>query len=596
MNSKKETELERLLTRVQTLLGQSDYLRAFDLTRQGVATHPDHIGLRHAGVLAMARMGATERAQALFNDWNLDDIDDDEEVLALWARLLKDRASSTPPAERKEAWASAAGAYERAFAAQGGYFPAINVASLRYLAGDQESAEVWAKKALELARSEDSYFAQATVAEAYVILAAPDKAASALLEACAAPGAGVAAKSTTRRQLTRLIEDRGYDASILDPLIPPKVAHFCGHRPAAAGQNGRFPQSEIDRVASEIRAIVSRERIGYGFGSLAAGADLMIAEAILDQRGELEVVLPFDRDEFLAVSVRPNGAEWVDRFEQVLSRASKVHFVTEDAYLGHDELFNYTSHLAIGHARLHAQRLGAELCQVAVWDGQPPRPQDLAGTAFDIAKGKQIGLQQHIIASRSEAASPEDVAFEPSTGERQRRVMVFGDLKGFSKLSDQQLPIYVETVLGACAEVFDQFDESLMFRNTWGDGLFLVFDDLAAAADCAFTLREKISALPYAEVGLPQSLGLRLGLHYGPVFETRDPVLDRMNYFGFHVSRAARVEPITPEGEVYVTDAAAAALAVDCPDAYRCDYVGEVPLAKGYGAFPMYSLIRILPA
>jgi class 3 adenylate cyclase len=178
------------------------------------------------------------------------------------------------------------------------------------------------------------------------------------------------------------------------------------------------------------------------------------------------------------------------------------------------------------------------------------------------------------------------------TGDRRRRTMIFGDFKGFSRLGDAQLPLYVEHVLGACASVLALHREHLIFRNTWGDGLFQVYDDVAVAAEAALDLCKALRELDLTAVGLPDTLGIRLGMHYGPVFERLDPVLERTNVFGFHVSKAARIEPITPEGEIYVTDAAAAALAVEARDSFQCDYVGRVPLAKGYGEFPMYALER----
>jgi hypothetical protein len=67
-----------------------------------------------------------------------------------------------------------------------------------------------------------------------------------------------------------------------------------------------------------------------------------------------------------------------------------------------------------------------------------------------------------------------------------------------------------------------------------------------------------------------------------PVFETTDPVQGVTNYFGAHVSRTARIEPVTPPGEVYVTEQFAARLALE-PAGFGCDYVGQVPAAKGYG-------------
>ena len=71
--------------------------------------------------------------------------------------------------------------------------------------------------------------------------------------------------------------------------------------------------------------------------------------------------------------------------------------------------------------------------------------------------------------------------------------------------------------------------------------------------------------------------------------EARDPVQGVMNYFGAHVSRTARIEPVTPPGEVFVTEQFAARLALE-PRGYACDYVGQVPAAKSYGTLRMYHL------
>ena len=72
----------------------------------------------------------------------------------------------------------------------------------------------------------------------------------------------------------------------------------------------------------------------------------------------------------------------------------------------------------------------------------------------------------------------------------------------------------------------------------------------------------------------------------------RDPVLKRSNFIGAHVSRAARIEPVTPEGAVYVTEAFAAVLATTGLTQFVCEYVGQVPAAKHYGTMRMYSLRR----
>src|SRR5690606_4940753 len=110
----------------------------------------------------------------------------------------------------------------------------------------------------------------------------------------------------------------GIDPEILGPIRNPSIVHFTGHRISEGGTPGRFPAAEEMRVASELKRHFSDLQIGIGYGSLAAGADILAAEGLLDLGAELNVILPFACDEFVRVSVAPAGTEWVRRFERCL--------------------------------------------------------------------------------------------------------------------------------------------------------------------------------------------------------------------------------------------------------------------------------------
>jgi class 3 adenylate cyclase len=140
--------------------------------------------------------------------------------------------------------------------------------------------------------------------------------------------------------------------------------------------------------------------------------------------------------------------------------------------------------------------------------------------------------------------------------------------------------------------VLERHRDRVEFANTWGDGLYVVLRDPRSAMDCALDLQAEVAALDCPALGLPHDLALRIGGHAGPVFAMADPILARLNFMGSHVSRTARLEPITPEGEVYVTEAFAALIALECDPRLNCDYVGILPAAKGYGSFRMYVLRR----
>ena len=87
-------------------------------------------------------------------------------------------------------------------------------------------------------------------------------------------------------------------------------------------------------------------------------------------------------------------------------------------------------------------------------------------------------------------------------------------------------------------------------------------------------------------------MAMRIGGHLGPAYAAQDPVLMRTNYFGAHVSRAARIEPVTPEGCVYVTETFAAVLGFEHGNEFACDYVGMTAAAKKYGSMRMFLLRR----
>ncbi len=91
---------------------------------------------------------------------------------------------------------------------------------------------------------------------------------------------------------------------------------------------------------------------------------------------------------------------------------------------------------------------------------------------------------------------------------------------------------------------------------------------------------------------MPDFLALRIGAHFGPVWEREDPVLHHPSFFGAHVSRAARIEPVAIPGSVFVSEPFAARLALIRPG-FGFEYVGERQAAKSYGALRMYLLNRI---
>ncbi len=571
---------------------RGELLTAVDLAEQGLAERPDDLWLKHRAVLALARAGATEEAARRFERYGLQTTDEDD-IAALGARIAKDIALETTEEGRRAETVRALALYRSIHARTGGYYAAINAATLSLVAGQPEQARLLARAALDAlaANDERSYYAAATEGEAHLLLGDERAARRALERAASLHGGDYSSLATTRRQLRLVCALTGTDPAIIRILAGPGVAHFCGHRIAAVGAPGRFPAAAEQGVADRIDAELTRDTPRYAYGSLASGADIMWAEALLARGAELHIVLPFVRDAFIKSSVASSGRGWVERFDRCLDAAFNVTYATDNAFVPDDALFRYAGELAMGLALLRARYLDADVRQLAVWDGKP----DLgdAGTAFDVATWRSTRRAVSVIPTGpSGPANP--VTAGGASGPRGRvvRALIFADVKGFSKLADEQVPLVLQHVLSAFATVLERYDGAIEHRNTWGDALYVVLTDTVLAAECALELQQAIAAIDLRDLKLPDDLALRIGAHVGPVFPLEEPVLRTRAFTGSHVSRTARIEPVTPPGTVYVTEPFAAALELAQRPGLGCDYVGSMPAAKDYGHFRMYRLRR----
>ena len=163
---------------------------------------------------------------------------------------------------------------------------------------------------------------------------------------------------------------------------------------------------------------------------------------------------------------------------------------------------------------------------------------------------------------------------------------------GISKLRDDQAPIFFVLFLNKVAELIEQVRVKPVFQNTWGDGLYLVFDAPRDCAEFALSLLDAVSKIRFEDFGLPKELTVRIGIHTGPVYRKSDPIIGRDNFFGSHVNRTARIEPVTIPGCVYGSEQIAAVLAVGGGEKFVCEFVGVEKLAKNYDRCPLFQLSR----
>ena len=319
-------------------------------------------------IAALARAGAMGRGWALFVSGGYEQRGDDPAALAVKGRLLKGRARLAAGAEQAQLFAAAADAYAAAHTLSPAPYLAINAATLRLLAGDTASAQADARAVLELLDSpvgtaDTPYYLAATRAEAWLLLGDQPAAEAAMIEATRAEPSGWTDHAVTVAQLREISAAQHADAGWTDRFAPPASLHFAGHMGVVSGGAA---EAQLKTMLDELLA---DNPVGFAWGALAAGADIIIAEALIARGAALHVVLPCPPAQFEAQSVPPAGADWTLRYRALLSAAASVRSAADSARSVHDPLATaHAGELAIGGALNNAAMLASSACQLIVTD------------------------------------------------------------------------------------------------------------------------------------------------------------------------------------------------------------------------------------
>ena len=177
----------------------------------------------------------------------------------------------------------------------------------------------------------------------------------------------------------------------------PRVVVFAGHMIDQPGRlTPRFPNYLAPQVYEQIADTLKRLDARIGAASAACGSDILFLEAMLKREGEINIILPFIKEEFLKTSVTlVPGSDWGPRFEAVLEQASQVIVASENRASGNAMVYEYANLLLDGLAILRAKMLDTELIPLVVWDGGVG--DGPGGTSSLIQHWRSHGLEPEII-------------------------------------------------------------------------------------------------------------------------------------------------------------------------------------------------------
>ena len=611
----KDPELFRKFASI--LLKQGHPTLALEAAARGLDFVPEDNLLRYSRALALVRSGNPTRADLFVKELlgrpGLP-IQLKSDALSLAGKVRKDAGMRTPPSlARTELFRKALGYYHQAYELSKDTFPCINAATLALLSGNSTLSRDLAEHVrdnilddLNNPGRDRDYWLLATLGEAYLLLG----------DATAAKGRYHRAVQLARdahslgdigvmfRQLLLLRDALPIKDDLLSLFHLGPVVVFAGHAIDRPGEPYRFPADPAleEAVRRAIRNELDALETYIGYCSPGCGSDILFGELMRERDAEIHLVLPFAEEDFIPERVTyglPQMEGWLKRYRE-LSSALRVpqHAATTEKYLNDQVLYDFAGTLMQGLALTRAEQVGAKAIALVVQDREAK--QESIGLTKFIDNWKKTGLELRVIDlanvrrhTRLAATVPQEVRPWP-VHESQRTVqaMLFADVAGFSGLPEEKLPEFFITFLG---KVHEQLKVTpALFQNTWGDGLYLVFETVTACASFALGLLQKLKTFDFKSMQFQlkpdKKPGVRIGLHTGPVFKAYDEVIEKFNYFGSHVSRAARIEPVTAPGCAFVSEQFAAALALETGHDFICEYLGLQPLAKDYDTCPLYRL------
>ncbi len=580
----------------------------YDIAKQGLRYAPNSLTLMQTQALSLAQSGSTEGAHELLNEL-ISQGYDDPETLSILGRIHKDfwRISTTPREKENELRLSYE-TYLKAFEKSNNYYPGINAATMAVLGGNFDEAHALAKKVHAMCKEEESkdqsYWLLATIAEAAFIKGDIAESRDYYSKASALAMNDQSSLCSIRKQARLLSNFIKEDPYLLDDCFNiGSVVVFSGHiidhpnRPTP-----RFPADQEKAIKDELKKRIQAMNGAFGFASAACGSDILFLEAMQELGHEIHIILPFAGESFkkISVDIIPNS-NWAERYEILIGNAASITYSSQDDYSGGAVDFEFANQVLLGIGNLKSLVLDTDLKALAVWDENPG--DGMGGTADSVEIWKTLKIPTEVIKlkdftpaskapslTRTGFLTPTKKIEHPKGVYQEIKAIFFSDVVGFSKLTELDIPIYYEYFLGGVARLLEKTKHKPVIKNTWGDAVYLVFDSVSDAGNFSVEFRELVASTDWLGLGLSQKLNVRCGIHAGPVTRYEDPVTKMPSCTGYHVSRGARIEPITQEGQIYVSETFAALATMDEKCLFNCDYVGEMQLAKKYGIYRVYIL------
>ena len=555
---------------IHNLLDQGRYLEARSESEKLISTSDDLLA-KQIHALALSKSGTPQAAAEFFGPIHQQH-PDDAETAGIMGGIYKELFRQTQ--SQKYALLSR-DAYLNNFAITHNHYTGINAATMSAIAGKFQRGREIAHEVLNgLPESTADFWELATRAEAKLLTKDPRAAAELYFKAHKLAGSDWGKINIVYNQLWLLNHYMLVPGEILKAFSPPNLAVLVGHMIDHPDRTvPRFPAQYAQTVKDTLTGIVKSLNVRIGYTSLACGSDILFAEVIQESSGELNLFLPFKKDDFLDTSVRFAGEEWVQRFENV-AEGNIIHDLTHESYLGNDDLFSFHGRVLFGLAILRGRMLHTEPYLITVlseWD----RALKEGGTRDLLKLWPFPSRVQNIDPSKflsSSNAQPEKPSAAHTTAQPGRRVVYMAAISF-------QGP-FLNEAYRLAKKMENELAQEMIALDLEGEILKAGFTSSYRAISFCKNLITDIERKS-------QQTKYKVGLHVGPVLVRL--LEEKKTMTGTHTEILKGIFAVTTPGTIYASEPFAASLVLDS-GSYSFIHTGTVHLNEPLGTQNVYRV------
>jgi tetratricopeptide (TPR) repeat protein len=346
MGNQQPDDLNSLAQTINQLIGQGRYFEAH-LQAESASKKIYHPQLIAQLGLALSKMGAPERALETVAPV-YQSHPDNPEVAGILGSIYKELFKKN---QQTSFALLSRDTYLKNFETTKNYYTGINAATMSVMAGSNSKGKEIATQVIErVEKLEAGFWELATLGEAYLLIKNKARAVDYYVQARKKAGNDWGKITSVHTQLWLLNHYLPVASEILKLFAPANVIAFAGHMiDAPARATPRFPSLIESQVKESIRNSIRTLNARIGYSSLACGSDILFAETILEEGGEINILLPFKAEDFIQTSVGFAGNGWIERFQSLRNNHS-VRFITQAEYQGNDALFTLLGRVVLGAA------------------------------------------------------------------------------------------------------------------------------------------------------------------------------------------------------------------------------------------------------